>query len=193
MDADGGDAGEEVDDAVLVVGEAVGVEAFADGGIAGFAFLVLVEDPFEGGAAAELVLPGLRGYAGEGGAVVQGDEVAFFVGAEDGAWGRRMRRPYIPTGGPRRGRRGRMIIRPCILTLQRPRFRRLEAQVQVQEIPAHAGPPGEVVLEVHAGELAAEVDLVALAVGRVVERGVGVSAFGIDTRPLAKTDPVDLP
>ena len=65
--------------------------------------------------------------------------------------------------------------------------------MQVQENPALAGPPGEVVLEVHAEELAAEVDLVALAVGRVVEHGVGVSAFGIDTRPLAKTDPVDLP
>ena len=38
---------EEVDDVFLVVGEAVGVEAFADGWISGFALFVLVEDPFE--------------------------------------------------------------------------------------------------------------------------------------------------
>ena len=52
------DALEEVDDAFLVVGEAVGVESFADGRISGFALFVLVEDPFEGGSAAEAVLPG---------------------------------------------------------------------------------------------------------------------------------------
>ena len=42
----------------LVVGEAVGVEAFADGGVSGFALFVLVEDPFESRAAAESVFPG---------------------------------------------------------------------------------------------------------------------------------------
>ena len=79
-DADGfdayGDGLEEVDDLAFVVGEAVGVEAFADGWISGFALFVLVEDPFEGGAAAEAVLPGGGGVAGEGGLVVKGDGVA---------------------------------------------------------------------------------------------------------------------
>ena len=54
----GADALEEVDDAFFVVGETVGVEAFADGRVSGCALFVLVEDPFEGGAAAEAVLPG---------------------------------------------------------------------------------------------------------------------------------------
>ena len=56
FDAYGADALEEVDDVFLVVGEAVGVEAFADGRVSGFALFVLVEDPFEGGSAAETVL-----------------------------------------------------------------------------------------------------------------------------------------
>ena len=67
LDAYGADALEEVDDAFLMVGEAVGVEAFADGWVSGFALFVLVQDPFEGGAAAEAVLPGGVGDAGEGG------------------------------------------------------------------------------------------------------------------------------
>ena len=58
FDAYGADAFEEVDDAFFVVGESVGVEAFADGWVSGFALFVLVEDPFEGGTAAEAVLPG---------------------------------------------------------------------------------------------------------------------------------------
>ena len=58
FDAYGGDALEEVDDAFFVVGETVGVEAFADGWVSGFALFVLVEDPFEGGAAAEAVFAG---------------------------------------------------------------------------------------------------------------------------------------
>ena len=50
FDAYGADAFEEVDDVFLVVGETVGVEAFTDGRVSGFALFVLVEDPFEGGA-----------------------------------------------------------------------------------------------------------------------------------------------
>ena len=57
LDAYGAHALEEVDDSFLVVGESVGVEAFADGWVSGFALFVLVEDPFEGGAAAEAVFP----------------------------------------------------------------------------------------------------------------------------------------
>ena len=41
----------------LVVGEAVGIEAFADGRVSGGALFVLVEDPFEGRTAAEGVFP----------------------------------------------------------------------------------------------------------------------------------------
>ena len=67
-DADGfdaycGDAFEEVDDAFLVVGEAVGVEVFADGRVSGCALFILVEDPFEGRAAAEAVCQAESGMA----------------------------------------------------------------------------------------------------------------------------------
>jgi hypothetical protein len=57
--ADGRDACQEIYDLLLVVGEAVGVEAGADGGVLRLLFLVLVEDPFERRAVAEPVLPGL--------------------------------------------------------------------------------------------------------------------------------------
>ena len=58
LDADGDDAAQEVDDVLFVVGEAIGVEFLADGGVAGFALFVVVEDPIDGGAVAEDVLPG---------------------------------------------------------------------------------------------------------------------------------------
>ena len=70
----GADAAEEVDDLLLVVGEAVGVEALADGGVAGLALPVLVQDPFQGGAAAEFVPPRFIGDAGERGLFVQPDD-----------------------------------------------------------------------------------------------------------------------
>ena len=41
----------------LVVCEAVGVETFADRRVSGFAFFVLVQDPFECGAVAAAVFP----------------------------------------------------------------------------------------------------------------------------------------
>ena len=40
--ADGADAAQQVDDVFLVIGEAVVVELFADGGVAGFALFVAV-------------------------------------------------------------------------------------------------------------------------------------------------------
>ena len=57
---------------------------------------------------------------------------------------------------------------------QRVRVGRLEAEVEVEQIPAHFGPGIEVVVEGQAGELAEEVDAVVVAVHRVVEDGVGV-------------------
>src|SRR5437879_3680111 len=49
---------QEVDDFLFVVGKAVVVEPGADGGVLGFLFLVLVEDPLQRRAVAEPVVPG---------------------------------------------------------------------------------------------------------------------------------------
>ena len=68
----------------FVVGESVGVEAFADGGVSGSALFVLVEDPFESGAAAEAVFPCGVWDAGKNGLVVEAYGAAFFVSAEAG-------------------------------------------------------------------------------------------------------------
>ena len=65
--------------------------------------------------------------------------------------------------------RGRQIH-----ALQRPRVGGLEADVQVEQRAALFGPPREIVVEVHTGKLAAQVNLVPLAVGRVVQHGVHV-------------------
>lgn len=53
LEADSGDAAKEVYDFVFMVGEAVGVELFADGGVFGFILFVLIYNPFEGGAVAD--------------------------------------------------------------------------------------------------------------------------------------------
>ena len=56
---------QEVDDLLLVVGEAVGVELLADGRVLRFFFLVLVENPLQRAAVAEFVGPSLGRDAGE--------------------------------------------------------------------------------------------------------------------------------
>lgn len=63
--ADADDAGEEVDNALLVVGEAVGVEARGDGGIARALLLVLIEHPIDATAIAEPIVPRGARHAGE--------------------------------------------------------------------------------------------------------------------------------
>ena len=148
----GADALEEVYDLFLVVGEAVGVEPLGDGGVAELAFLVLVQDPLQGGAAAQLVLPRFRGDAGEGGPVVEDDGAPVRVGPED-----------YPPGFA-------LQVNP----FQGVGFGILKADVQVQQFLAHFPPEGEVGVEGEAGELAQQVHAVFLAVGRVVEDGVGV-------------------
>ena len=87
FDADGADALEQVDDVVFVVGEAVGVEQFADGGVFGFLFFVLVEYPFQGRAVAEFVVPGDGRHSGEGGVGIEDDVALGFVGFEFGFGG----------------------------------------------------------------------------------------------------------
>ena len=52
LDADARDAQEEVDDLLLVVGEAVGVELLGNRRITRFLFFVLIENPFERGTVA---------------------------------------------------------------------------------------------------------------------------------------------
>ena len=63
-----------------MVGEAVGVELGADGGVARGLFLVLVEHPVDRAAVAEAIGPGGRRDAGElGFAVDMGDRILISV------------------------------------------------------------------------------------------------------------------
>jgi len=87
FDADGANPLQQVDDVLFVVGKAVGVEEFADGGVAGFLFFVLVEYPFQGGAVAEFVVPRPSGHSGEGGVGIEDDVALGFVGFEFGFGG----------------------------------------------------------------------------------------------------------
>ena len=52
LDADSTDPLEKVDDLSLVIGEAVGVELFADRRVFGLALLVIFEDPLDRGTVA---------------------------------------------------------------------------------------------------------------------------------------------
>ena len=61
LDAHARHAHQQVDDLLLVVGEAVGVELLADGRVLRRLFLVLVENPFQRRAVAELVVPASGG------------------------------------------------------------------------------------------------------------------------------------
>src|SRR5664279_6108418 len=79
LDAHRRDAREQVDHALLVVSEAVGVELRADRRVLGFLFLVLVEHPFDGVAIAEQVAPGARRNAGERRLAVDGDAAGLLV------------------------------------------------------------------------------------------------------------------
>jgi hypothetical protein len=49
-------AHEQVNHIFLIVGESVGVELLTDGWVVGFLFFVLVDNPFQGRAVAELIL-----------------------------------------------------------------------------------------------------------------------------------------
>ena len=69
--ADGRHALEEVDDFVFVVGEFVGVGLFPECGVFGGFLFVWVENPFEGGAVAEFVVPGFAWDAEEAGFAVE--------------------------------------------------------------------------------------------------------------------------
>lgn len=55
LDRNAGDAGQQVDDLFLVAGKTVDVELFANGGVLGGLFLVLVEDPFKTGPVAKAI------------------------------------------------------------------------------------------------------------------------------------------
>ena len=120
------------DDALLVIREAVGVETFADRRVSGFAFLVLVQHPFQRRAAAQSVLPRCSRDAGQGRLLIQSDDATFLVDTQD---------------GPRR--RHAVLFVP----LQRPRLRRLKLQVQIQQFAALLCPPVKIILEVHPREL----------------------------------------
>ena len=84
FDADGDDAGEEGDHRVLVVGEAVAVEFFADGRVSRGLFLVLVEHPVDGAAVAEAIVPCGAGDAAELGVFIDHDNAGFGQALEPG-------------------------------------------------------------------------------------------------------------
>ena len=143
---------EQVDHPLFVVGEAVGVELFGDGRVPGLAFLVLVQHPLQGGAVAEPVAPRRLGYAGQRGLAVQDDGSALLVGPQ-----------------------GCLACLSALNdSLQGPGFGGLEAEVQVQQFPAHSRPVSEVAVQRQARKLTEQVYGVLFAVLRVVEHGVGV-------------------
>ena len=78
---------QQVDDPLLVVGEAVGVELLPDGRVPRLPLLVLVQHPLQGGAAAQPVLPRLGRNARQRGAFVQGYRPLGLVGPQDGPLG----------------------------------------------------------------------------------------------------------
>ena len=112
----------------------------------------MVQHPLQGGAAAQAVAPRRLGHAGEPGLVVQADDAGILVGAQDDPFG----------------------VSVQILAGQAEGFHRLKVDVQIQQPLAHFDPGGEVLVEGQAGEFAQQVDGVFVAVGRVVEHGVGV-------------------
>ena len=75
-------AHEQIDHFFLVVGEAVGVELLADGRVFGLLFLVLVENPFQRRAVAELVVLGLGRHPGQRGLRIEHNAAGFPVGLE---------------------------------------------------------------------------------------------------------------
>ena len=156
FDADSADAQQQVDDVFFVVGEAVGVEFFADGGVAGFALFVAVEHPFEGGAVAEFVFPGDGGDAAEGGIGVELNGAVGFVGFEFGFVG------------------GADQFGVDVVASERGWVDGFVGEVQVHELLAPLGPLPEVVVEGDAREFAFEVEFVFFAVGGVVQDGVDV-------------------
>lgn len=58
LDADSADALEQVNDGFVVIEKAIRVKLGPDGRVAKGVFFVAVEDPFQGGAVAQAVLPG---------------------------------------------------------------------------------------------------------------------------------------
>jgi hypothetical protein len=67
----------------FVIGESVGVEFFADCGVFGFHFFVLIENPFERGAVAEFVFPCGVGDVVEGGFSTECNATGFLIGFQD--------------------------------------------------------------------------------------------------------------
>ena len=180
--ADGADAGQEVNDLLLVIGEAVGVELLGDGGITDLVLFPLVEHPFEAAAVAEFVVPGGGGDAVERGGGVNLDGAGFFHGFEAGFEGgfgigrlfgraallrRRAERQLRPT-------KFGVLLVVTVLPLQWEGRGLLVGEMEVHEGAAQGGPLAEVLVKREAGEFALEVDLVFRPVGRVVEHGVGV-------------------
>ena len=135
--ADGANPPQQVDDPLLVVGETVVIEFLPDGRIAGLPFLVLVQYPLQGGAAAQPVLPCL-------------------APARPPAWCARpgLSFPLLlvgPQDSPLR-----INVLP-VVAFQRVRLGGLEPDVQVQQFLAHLGPVVEVPVQGQAGELPQQV------------------------------------
>ena len=110
LHADGADAQQQINDLLLVVGEAVGVEFFRHGRVADFVFLPLIQHPFERAAIAEFVVPGCGRDAAQGGGGVHFDGAGGFVGFELGLELRLGVRLFVERGCVRRTSRSSFAL-----------------------------------------------------------------------------------
>ena len=115
----------------------------------------MVEDPIQGGAVAEFVIPGQGRNAEEGAMVGEGDEAAVAVGLEFGFGG------YA-------------FLRRGLEKFQGPGIGGFEIEVEVHQGFAPVRPEPKVRLEGNPGQGTLEVDLVFGAVMGIVEHAIDV-------------------
>jgi hypothetical protein len=151
LDANARDAFQEIDHLLLVIREAIGVEFLTDGRVFRRLFLVLVENPFERGAVADLVAPRRRWNARELGLAVKLNVASLPVRAQE-----RFRREFRLVS----------LLVGDIDPLQLPWLSRFVADVQRHELFAPVGPTPEVDIEWNTWKLALEIHRIFIAIGR---------------------------
>jgi len=150
---------EQVDDFLLVVFEAIGVEFLADCRVFWRLFLILVQNPFEPGAVAEPIIPSQRRHARKLCLAVENDYSVFLVGFQNGF-------------GREAGARGLFVL--CIGSLERPWFDCFVADMQRHERFAPIRPAPKILVEGNARKFAFEVLGVFLAITRIMQNGIDV-------------------
>ena len=164
LNAHAGHTFEEVDDLLLAIGETIGVELFADGGVRRSFFLVLVENPFERRAVPQPIGPRLRRHAGQLRLGVELDVAGLLVGLEH-RLGRK--------SGLARFFVGRFDA------FERPWLDCLVANVQRHKLLTPFGPLPEVGIKRDARKFTLEVERIFFAVDWIVKHAVDVVEDGV--------------